>query len=516
MARHVAHSSRLTGSGSGSSSETTIKKVKMTGGLPETVCAVQGNARGATWSADGTIIFATDLADDRPAACVRRRWRADGAHEAGSRARRRRPPAGPSSCLAATPFFSRLLRPTVPSRTRRLRCWICNGPGRSINGSHAVRAERQLTARYVGEGGHLVYGVLGTLRAVAFDLGRREVVGTPVPVIEGVVTTASGAADAAVAANGSLVYVPGGAGGGGQQTIVSVDRQGRASPLLNLPPGTYRDVRVSPDGGRLALATLAISGSTILPARHAQPADDRPGAGHSPALDAQRPADRFYLEAGGLPGTVLAAARTAPAATSGSSRATRTSSTCAPTAGRPTANSSCSARCRSSPRADRADRHRAPCGRDRAGVNRELDQHSRGRLSKRTLDRLLVEHIGSRRDLRRAVSRSSEIGSRSRPAAAGSRSGRVTAGNCSSPHWTVGRCSRSRSSRDDARLPGVRRCCSNSPCTDAGWISAVRRRRRWTVLDDPERRNGGDAGTGPNLILVQNWFEELKRLVPVN
>ena len=25
-----------------------------------------------------------------------------------------------------------------------------------------------------------------------------------------------------------------------------------------------------------------------------------------------------------------------------------------------------------------------------------------------------------------------------------------------------------------------------------------------------------DAGIGPNLILIQNWFEELKRLVPVN
>ena len=63
-------------------------------------------------------------------------------------------------------------------------------------------------AHYVPTG-HLVYGVAGTLRAVAFDLGRLEVVGTPAPVLEGVVTTASGAADVAVAANGSLVYVPG-------------------------------------------------------------------------------------------------------------------------------------------------------------------------------------------------------------------------------------------------------------------------------------------------------------------
>lgn len=90
---------------------------------------------------------------------------------------------------------------------------------------------------------------------MAFDLERLEVVGTPAPVLEGVITTASGAADMAVAANGSLVYVPG-AGDGGHQTVVSVDRQGRASPLPGIPLDTYRDVRVSPDGARLALATL--------------------------------------------------------------------------------------------------------------------------------------------------------------------------------------------------------------------------------------------------------------------
>src|SRR5207247_8183474 len=105
--------------------------------------------------------------------------------------------------------------------------------------------------------GHLVYGVNGTLRAVAFDLKRVEVAGTPAPVLEGVVTTPTGAADIAVAANGSLVYVQGKAGVGGQQTIVSVDRQGRFSPLPGLPPDSYRDVRVSPDGSRLALATQA-------------------------------------------------------------------------------------------------------------------------------------------------------------------------------------------------------------------------------------------------------------------
>ena len=43
-------------------------------------------------------------------------------------------------------------------------------------------------ARYVPTG-HLVYGIAGTLRAVAFDLRRLEVTGTPSPVLEDVATT---------------------------------------------------------------------------------------------------------------------------------------------------------------------------------------------------------------------------------------------------------------------------------------------------------------------------------------
>ena len=109
-------------------------------------------------------------------------------------------------------------------------------------------------AHYVPTG-HLVYGVMGTLRAVAFDLERLEVVGTAAQVVEGVVTTSQGAANVGVAANGSLVYVSG-ARTGGSGTVFSVDREGRSSPLPGLPLNSYRDVRVSPDGKRLALATL--------------------------------------------------------------------------------------------------------------------------------------------------------------------------------------------------------------------------------------------------------------------
>ena len=62
--------------------------------------------------------------------------------------------------------------------------------------------------------GHIVYGVGGTLRPVAFDADRLEVTSNPVPVLEDVNTKGSGAANFSFASDGSLVYVSGeGAGG---------------------------------------------------------------------------------------------------------------------------------------------------------------------------------------------------------------------------------------------------------------------------------------------------------------
>ena len=57
--------------------------------------------------------------------------------------------------------------------------------------------------------GHIVYAIDGTLRAVPFDLERLEVTGTAVPVLDGVVTKDSGAADFALSRDGTLVYVSG-------------------------------------------------------------------------------------------------------------------------------------------------------------------------------------------------------------------------------------------------------------------------------------------------------------------
>ena len=104
--------------------------------------------------------------------------------------------------------------------------------------------------------GHIVYGVGGTLRAVSFDLDRLAVTDpNPVPVLDGIFTKDSGAADFDLASDGSLVYVAGQGTGVGERTAVWVDRQGNELPL-NVPARQHFGPRLSPDGTRLAVFIL--------------------------------------------------------------------------------------------------------------------------------------------------------------------------------------------------------------------------------------------------------------------
>jgi hypothetical protein len=121
--------------------------------------------------------------------------------------------------------------------------------------AHYVSSGLDSLKRAEREGGHLIYAAAGTLRAVAFDLARLEPRGTSVPVVPDVVTTGSGGVDAVVAGDGTLAYVSRGggvAGAGALRTLVWVDRQGHETPIP-APPRTYVFPRLSPDGTRIAV-----------------------------------------------------------------------------------------------------------------------------------------------------------------------------------------------------------------------------------------------------------------------
>ena len=125
-------------------------------------------------------------------------------------------------------------------------------------GERKVLLQKASLARY-SPSGHLIFARGGALYAQRFDLDSLTTSGSPESVMQGVagdVTT--GAADYAVASDGMLVYIPG-PNTASLRAIYSVDRSGNAQQL-NIEPGQYNDVRVSPDGSRLAV-TLGSSGS---------------------------------------------------------------------------------------------------------------------------------------------------------------------------------------------------------------------------------------------------------------
>jgi eukaryotic-like serine/threonine-protein kinase len=93
--------------------------------------------------------------------------------------------------------------------------------------------------------GHLLYASGGTLYAVAFDSERLQTRGEPVPVI-----VTPGLLDFDISAQGTLVYQSSSAEQ--KRELVWVDRQGREEPL-GAPPGGYLYPAISPDGNRVAL-----------------------------------------------------------------------------------------------------------------------------------------------------------------------------------------------------------------------------------------------------------------------
>ena len=101
--------------------------------------------------------------------------------------------------------------------------------------------------------GHIVYVRGDSLWRVPFDAERLEVTGQAVPVQEPV-HVASNATVTFTVGGGTLAYRPGIAEEPpATRTLVWVDREGREEPL-GLPPKNYEWPRVAPDGTRVAVA----------------------------------------------------------------------------------------------------------------------------------------------------------------------------------------------------------------------------------------------------------------------
>ena len=218
-----------------------LKKVAIRGGAPVSLCEAQ-NPWGARWGADDTIVFG-----QRGAGIMQ--VSADG---------------GTPEVLISLPETNEVGHgPQVLPGEKAVLFTLGDGTNwddaeivvHSLEtGERKVLIEGGRDARYVPTG-HLVYVLDGTLLAVPFDVDKLEVTGGAIPMAEGVMTApdsggVTGAAHFSVSDTGALVYVSG--GGLESRTLVWVDRDGREEALA-AEPRAYTYLSISPDGGRLAL-----------------------------------------------------------------------------------------------------------------------------------------------------------------------------------------------------------------------------------------------------------------------
>ena len=220
-----------------------LKKVSVTGGAPVTICAAT-IPFGATWGTDDTILFGAgpdgisrvSAAGGTPEVLI--------TVDAGQSAH------GPQMLPGGRAVLFTLRPQGGAWDESQIVVQSLDVDDRK------VLIDGGTDARYVPTG-HLVYALQGTLLAVPFDVDALEVTGGPVPLVENIARPGleqTGAAHFSVSADGTLVYIPDAAGaiGNPRGTLVWVDREGREEPLT-APARAYGLPRLSPDGQRIAL-----------------------------------------------------------------------------------------------------------------------------------------------------------------------------------------------------------------------------------------------------------------------
>jgi len=225
-----------------------LKKVLIEGGVPSTLCDASA-LYGANWGRDNSIVFT------------------DGYGTGLSRV----------SAEGGKPETLTTPDPKRDESSHRLPSWLLNGKAvlftvmkyhfdpkpwlallRLDTGEWRVLFEDAADARYLPTG-HLVFLRQGTLMAVRFDPAKLEVIGQPVALVENVMQAFgltfaghhTGAGQLGISDTGSLIYAPGGVPPPPSNSLVWVDQRGIEQPAaaLQFP---FSSPRLSPDGQRVA------------------------------------------------------------------------------------------------------------------------------------------------------------------------------------------------------------------------------------------------------------------------
>jgi Tol biopolymer transport system component len=217
-------------------SQNALKKVSLLGGDPVTVAEAR-QARSGTWLPDGSIVF--------------------GNFEGSVLVQM--PSAGGAGRTIATMYFAFQSLSSLPISTHVL-VDLGASANPDLNTIEAVAvADGTRKVLLIGgthpsyADGRLLFMRGGAMFAVGFDIDRLEVMGAPVAVVEGVRTEAQGAGQAAVSRDGTLVYVEGTPAW--QGTPVLVGRDGKAQPI-GAPKQAYGTFAMAPDGRRVAFEVV--------------------------------------------------------------------------------------------------------------------------------------------------------------------------------------------------------------------------------------------------------------------
>ena len=221
-----------------------LQRVPVRGGSPVTLCEAR-NAAGGTWSTDDTIVFAT-----RDGAAMETRLS-------------RIPAAGGTPEVLATleGGKAQLLYgwpEILPGGNQVL---LSASRGSTFDNAHIVVIsletgesrtviESGYYAKYLPSG-HLVYLVDGALMAAPFDVSRLTTTGPSERVSNDILAQGTWGGGFALSSEGSLAYVTQLVR---KYTLTWVDRQGQEiEPFVEQPLNDPRQLRLSPDASRLAV-----------------------------------------------------------------------------------------------------------------------------------------------------------------------------------------------------------------------------------------------------------------------
>jgi serine/threonine-protein kinase len=222
-----------------------LKKVPVTGGPAARICEVPSGGNGSgifagSWADDDTIVFSSGGNNI---------WRvpASGGH--------------PESLIKLGPGETGF-GPALLSDHRTVLLTVNSGGGlwdraqivmlRLDTGARKLVVPAGRDGRLLSTG-HLIFATATTIMGAPFDVAKGQLTATAVPLVEGVRSApllSTGVSHFAVSRNGTFAYLP--AEAIDERTLVWVDRHGRETPS-GAPPRPYRYPRLSPDGTRIAV-----------------------------------------------------------------------------------------------------------------------------------------------------------------------------------------------------------------------------------------------------------------------